>query len=252
MSKCSTQTHHVLPILCCRPYCACVKADHRTWPERLNSAIGDRLRECRRIRDLTAAQLATRCTELGLPISRSKIANIENGRARQEGVSLAEVFALAAALDVPAILLMVPLGSAELIEVLPGRSTDPWIACRWLLGEVPTDVLGTPQDPNVQFHPESPHAAVIHTYRQHDSALMRYLINCNDDDAHSPQGQAAALTFLAVARIKMQENGWRLPSLPHHVVEALQPALLAWGWREDEPGKLVRLTPDLAPLPDPM
>jgi transcriptional regulator with XRE-family HTH domain len=197
------------------------------------------------MRGLTAAQLATRCTELGLPISRSKIANIENGRARQEGVSIAEMLALAAALEVPALLLLVSLGSAEPVEVLPGRSVDPWLAYRWLLGEVPTDELGKGQDADVHlFDSGSPHTAVIRTYRQHDGALMRYLVNRRDDD-QSRQTRDTAIGPLAAARIKMHENGWRLPPLPRDVAEALEPALLAWGWREQEPGALVRLEFDV-------
>jgi transcriptional regulator with XRE-family HTH domain len=241
----------ILTVPSCRLYGACVKPDEATWPERLNVLIGHRVQEFRRLRKLTAAQLATRCTELGLPISRSKIANLENGRARQEGVSIAEILALAAVLEVPAPLLLVALGSTEPIEVLPDRSVDPWLAYRWLLGEVPTNALGKDQDPGAHlFDSGSPHTAVIRTYRQHDGALMRYLINRGDDD-QSRRARDAAIGPLAAARIKMYENGWRLPPLPQDVAEALKPALLAWGWCEQKPGTLVRLGFDATEAPDP-
>jgi transcriptional regulator with XRE-family HTH domain len=111
-----------------------VKPD-TTWPDRLNVQIGDRLSEVRRMRKLTAAQLAERVTALGLPMSRSKIANLENGRGRREGISVAEVHALAAGLGVSPLLLVFPLGQMDVIEPLPGVEVSPWDALRWAMGQ---------------------------------------------------------------------------------------------------------------------
>lgn len=201
------------------------------------------------MRDLTAAQVAAGCAELGLPISRSKIANIENGRARQEGVSLAEWLVLAAVLNVPPVVLLVPLGSGDNVEVLPGRHADPWMAYRWLLGEVPTGVLDEQPDPEV-YYSGSEHAAVIRAYRLHDAALLRFLFNRNDND-QSHGIRQSAVTVIAGARISMQENGWPLPALPPDVSKALEPALFAWGWHEREPGVLVHLGTDITTSSDP-
>lgn len=98
--------------------------------------MGACLAAARREKGLTAAELATKCTEIGLPISRSKIANMEHGRARQEGISVAEVHVLAEALGVPPITLLFPVYDGGTVEALPGSELDAWAAYRWFCGDV--------------------------------------------------------------------------------------------------------------------
>lgn len=109
--------------------------EHETWPRRLNEIIGREVQRYRKRRPFTAEQLSDRCAELGLPISRSKIANLENGRARQEGISVAELMVIGAALDVPPVLLMFPVRSQDEIEMLPGNPATPWVAYQWFAGD---------------------------------------------------------------------------------------------------------------------
>lgn len=61
---------------------------------------------------------------------------MENGRARQEGISVAEVLVLADALDVPPALIVFPLEGQGTVEVLPGREMTAWAAYRWFCGDV--------------------------------------------------------------------------------------------------------------------
>lgn len=68
-------------------------------------------------------QLADRTAELGMPIPRSVLANLESGR--RETVSAAEVVILAAALDIAPIELISPVGFDQQVEMLPGRMMDP-------------------------------------------------------------------------------------------------------------------------------
>ena len=63
-------------------------------------------------------QLADRTAELGMPIPRSVLANLESGR--RDTVSVAEVLVLAAALDVAPIELICPVGFDKQTEMLPG------------------------------------------------------------------------------------------------------------------------------------
>jgi len=76
--------------------------------------------EVRRHRDaqkISAQQLADRCTDLGLPIKRSVIANLETGH--RETVTVPELLVLGAALNVSPALLAIPVGRSESVEILP-------------------------------------------------------------------------------------------------------------------------------------
>jgi len=100
-------------------------------------------REVRRYREnrrpkMSAQQLADRTAELGMPIPRSVLANLESGR--RETVSVAEVLVLAAALGVSPIELMCPVGFDEKAEMLPGRMMDPREAMRWFTGEMKLEI----------------------------------------------------------------------------------------------------------------
>lgn len=83
---------------------------------------------------MSAQQLADRCAELGLPIRRSVLANLESGR--RETLSVAELLVLAKALEVAPILLLFPLGYQETIEVVPGEEVPVPDAAMWFTGEM--------------------------------------------------------------------------------------------------------------------
>jgi transcriptional regulator with XRE-family HTH domain len=93
------------------------------------------VRRYRQERSMSAQQLADRCAALGAPIDRTVIANLENGR--RPFVSVAEVLVLAAALEVSPLVLAIPLGRRELIEILPGVEISPWDAADWWQGHGP-------------------------------------------------------------------------------------------------------------------
>lgn len=228
-----------------------------TWPEQLNKVIGDQVKHHRKRRDWSATELAKRCTALGLTMSRSKVANLENGRARQEGVGMAELLILGAALGVPPTLLVFPVGSGDQVPMLPGLSIDPWHAYKSLIGE---DV--TTFDPErgeglqgIRFQNPG-HDLPIRIYQQHDGALFGYIRAHDhwDDDPEGARVMKQHLTSLAAARIEMHRRGWALPFLLHnHVIDALMEPLRAWGYRETETG-LVEIGParaDLGPVAPP-
>ncbi|WP_309317355.1 helix-turn-helix transcriptional regulator [Streptomyces salinarius] len=99
----------------------------------MSRTIAGEVRRHRRARGMSAQALADRCAELGITsLPRSVIANLENGR--RGNVTFAEVLVLAAALDVPPVVLAFPAGHAETVEYLPGQSAPPLDARDWFDG----------------------------------------------------------------------------------------------------------------------
>jgi transcriptional regulator with XRE-family HTH domain len=102
------------------------------WPERLAHVIAAEVRRYRKDRRLSAQQLSDRCAKLGMEIPRSTLADLENGR--RSKVTVAELLVLAAALDIPPVLLVAPLGRQPKSEILPGRELPTRDAVLWLSG----------------------------------------------------------------------------------------------------------------------
>lgn len=95
---------------------------------------------------------------LGLPIERPVLSNLENGR--RHTVSLAELYVLAEALEVPALMLLFPLGRADAVEVLPGVEMTPWEALQWAeRGPVDSD---------------SPTNGPVHLFREHQEGVAAW------------------------------------------------------------------------------
>lgn len=103
----------------------------------VGQVVAERVRHYRSERGWTQEQLADEMGQLGYPINRATLAKLENGGTRAANVPLAEVLALAAALDVPPVLLFVPLGSNEDVAVVPKARLHPFYVFRWVIGEVP-------------------------------------------------------------------------------------------------------------------
>lgn len=87
---------------------------------------------------MSTQKLADRTDELGMPIPRSVLANLESGR--RDTVSVAEVLVLAAALNVAPIDLICPVGFDEAIELPAGHGMEPLIARRWFTGMWKLDI----------------------------------------------------------------------------------------------------------------
>lgn len=86
-------------------------------------------------RKFTTQALADRTAQLGHPLDRSVIAKLEKGH--RQSISVPELLVLAEALEVPPLLLLLPLGHAETVEILPGTEVPVAAALRWLTGERP-------------------------------------------------------------------------------------------------------------------
>jgi transcriptional regulator with XRE-family HTH domain len=104
------------------------------WAAREAADIGRRIAHRRTVLHMSAQQLAERCAGLGMPeITRPVLVKLEHGR--REAVSTAELAVLAAALGTAPILLLYPVGLADSVEYLPGKTAPPWDAARWWADE---------------------------------------------------------------------------------------------------------------------
>lgn len=89
--------------------------------------------EVNRLRGARSAQwLADRTKELGHEVSRSVIADLENGRRRY--VTTAELVVLAAALDTSPVTLVFPGPYNEIVDALPHLSVMQITAAQWFSG----------------------------------------------------------------------------------------------------------------------
>lgn len=134
-------------------------AVEREWSRRIAATVGAQVKRLREQRDsrMSAKQLSDVCEQLGYRVEQQVIANMENGR--RTSVTIPEVMVLAQALGASPVELIFPLHRMEAIEVLPGRSVDPWAAAKWFTGDA-----GFPGE-------ESSAWAPIQVLREHDQVL---------------------------------------------------------------------------------
>ncbi len=114
----------------------CVPMTHDDqWPAALTHSLGERVKSYRKARDLSAEQFATELSDAGMPYTRAQVSNLE--ARRRTSITVGEVLMFARVLDVPPAMLLLPIGSPEDVEILPGVYADPWSAYRWMAGTAP-------------------------------------------------------------------------------------------------------------------
>ncbi|MEU2393292.1 helix-turn-helix transcriptional regulator [Streptomyces sp. NPDC007369] len=100
------------------------------WADRVMADVAREVRRRRKEMKWTAQKLADRCEEIGYPIPRNVIANMESGR--RVVLPLVEVMVLAKALNTHPIHLIYPVGYVEEVQKLPLTSlVDPGEAMCW-------------------------------------------------------------------------------------------------------------------------
>ena len=147
------------------------------WSAALHERIAQAIRNAREGR-LSAQQLADETERLGYPISRSQIANYESGR--KQGLDVAELLVLAAALEVPPVALLFGGHPDQDVEMLPGQSAPTFHAIAWFSGDRelawPGPDLGLDeardQADQAVADPDSPAATVLRLIRKR-AALHR-------------------------------------------------------------------------------
>ncbi|MDJ0384447.1 helix-turn-helix transcriptional regulator [Streptomyces sp. G-G2] len=110
--------------------------DFPEWVDRIKNNVAGEVRRRRKEMRWSAQRLAERCEELGHPIPRNVIANLESGR--RANLPLVDVMVLAAALYTSPICLIFPVGYVEQTQELPFQHLIPtWDAMRKFTGEQP-------------------------------------------------------------------------------------------------------------------
>jgi transcriptional regulator with XRE-family HTH domain len=112
------------------------------WSDDLHRRVAAAIKRARGGR--SAQWLADETKRIGFPISRAAIANYESSRKR--GLDLAELLILAAALDVPPLVLLFPGLPDGAVEGLPGVRTTSWDAAAWFSGERGSILTGASSD----------------------------------------------------------------------------------------------------------
>jgi transcriptional regulator with XRE-family HTH domain len=101
----------------------------------LISSIGRQIKYWRGQQGYSQQRLAEEVTQLGVKLTAAMVTSIEAGH-RRDAASVHEVFAIAYVLDMPPLLLMLPLGRVDEVEIVPGVAIDPDLARKWLAGEM--------------------------------------------------------------------------------------------------------------------
>ena len=111
----------------------CGNLTQDSWSKRFTREVIAEIKRQRELRGWSAHRLAEECTAWGLELSRSTIADLENGRRVHLGIP--ELMVFAAALDIPPLLLIFPVGHQAEAEVRPGEFRPAFRAATWFSGE---------------------------------------------------------------------------------------------------------------------
>ncbi|WP_434593903.1 helix-turn-helix domain-containing protein [Streptomyces sp. A5-4] len=113
--------------------------DVPVWEDQVMATVAGEVRRRRKELRMSAQDLADRCAEIGHPIPRNVIANMESGR--RASLPLVDVMVLAAALRTYPICLIYPVGYVDRVQQKPLEDTRPtWDAMHWFTGEAMDDL----------------------------------------------------------------------------------------------------------------
>ncbi|MFJ2771732.1 helix-turn-helix domain-containing protein [Streptomyces sp. NPDC087300] len=140
------------------------------WVDHIKITVAAEVRRRRKELRMSAQDLADACAELGHPIPRNVIANMESGR--RANLPLVDVMVLAKALNTPPICLIYPVGYVEEVQQLPFTdATSTLRALSWFTGE--GRELGADDDMLRYFRAHHAAEQTVMTARQ-DEELARY------------------------------------------------------------------------------
>lgn len=172
------------------------RAASQEWSETLSAKIVAEIKRRRDALGLRAQDVADRAAELGIYLPRGVIARLESGERKQ--LTVAELFAFAAVLDVPPILFIAPVDSAraeqqiapsgdyrpaptdDALPVLPGHPVDVDDVFNWFTGGgAPLPITGAWEfrmDSPKWFNEMKRHTDALAFRRQHDEAQRQLMI----------------------------------------------------------------------------
>jgi transcriptional regulator with XRE-family HTH domain len=106
----------------------------KAWEMELAGRVGAAIKARRNALKLTAVELAERTKDLGYPVNRVAISKIE-ANLRSGKLDVAELLALAVALEIPPVLLLLPTYPDGSVDVLPRMTAATLKAREWLCGD---------------------------------------------------------------------------------------------------------------------
>ncbi|MFC4033694.1 helix-turn-helix domain-containing protein [Streptomyces polygonati] len=192
--------------------------DAPNWDAQLAATVAAEVRRRRKELGMSAQDLADACEQIGYPVPRNVIANMESGR--RTTLPLPDVMVLAEALDTNPICLLYPVGYAETAPMLPDRDpVNTWTVLSWFTGEQNTgngDALSL-----YRLHQAVVESAQRATGRAQDHRRQAA-------DARDPGERAEALrsaeqyeqrahddhAYLGRIRAALREDALLLPQLP--------------------------------------
>lgn len=186
----------------------------------MSEIVAERVVTIRKGAGLTRADLAARCRDLGLPtMSTASLANIETGRPGADGirrreVSVDELAVLSAALAVPPLALLLPLGIAPTVDVLPNVPTCTDRALEWFTQGWAPD--GVPEISELARKPllrVATHAAFVATLRKIEAELAG-LAESKENEADLRVAAVRTWGRLLLFRVNMERDGQMPPALP--------------------------------------
>lgn len=207
----------------------------KEWGARLVEVVAGEIRRYRTARGMSTQQLSSACKELGWPIQRSVLSNLELGY--RETITVPELLVISKALGVPPVQLVFPLGHQHTIEALPGSHPEAWMALKWFTGEMPWPgelhrepdgrwfIDSTPDD----MADWNTYGLPVQLYREHDQHLgeLDYIRNRSsrnarvqrDDeerarlDEEDRRAERLAKAALRGVRERMRQAGIQPPEL---------------------------------------
>jgi transcriptional regulator with XRE-family HTH domain len=204
----------------------------KDWPARLTGSIAAEVRRQRKARGMSAQQVADECTRLGVDLPRNTIADLENGR--RASLSVAELLALARALDVPPLLLVFPADAEAEAEILPGATRPTWRALQWASGEGPFPGAEDADLLTIAGPWNSGPAAALALYRLHDDAVEEELrAEVRAADLRKLAASAAGGVERQALEMAAEATGRRAIEC-HASAERLRGEAAARGWRPPE------------------
>ncbi len=112
----------------------------------VSDVVAERVRRCRKEAGWTARQLSEECQRLGAAsLTVASLGNIERtdrGTRKRREVTVDEVFVLAYALGVPPLLMMIPLGENDELQITATATIHPHLAWGVATGREPLAVTG--------------------------------------------------------------------------------------------------------------
>jgi transcriptional regulator with XRE-family HTH domain len=190
-----------------------------TNARRASDLTGERVKEIRRRRGWTTAQLAARLAEAGAGhLTEAVLANIETGRRRngqrRRDVTIDEVLTLAYVLNVPPVLLFIPVGTEDTLAITPTIDMTAWDALPWVSGVRPPPASATGEQRR-EWHAM---AQPITAYRDLDSSL-----DVLERSGPAPdQINLDMIPFVASAINHLAASGLPVPALPPVVAEQVR------------------------------